>query len=247
MRRILGYAGKADITNCTNNAFVGYESKEQEMPVNPTSRFLGGITGYLQRGNITSCVNKGNVVSYRCYYGNYNAGGDIIDSALSGLNCYNASGGICGVAAQDGLIQKCYNIAKVDTYTSNTYKLFDLTTNSYSNTMSGGICGALYLSTQIKNCYNAGDIHSYVNRDITIISPDAGDSIFDSIMKKLDEMTPTVPFQNAIAYAAWNCGLLDWFIFRIVAYCFNTGKIQGDKQAYIPYTLRFSAGILLSI
>lgn len=95
---IIGYAGKADITNCTNNAFVGYESKEQEMPVNPTSRFLGGITGYLQRGNITSCVNKGNVVSYRCYYGNYNAGGDIIDSALSGLNCYNASGGICGVA-----------------------------------------------------------------------------------------------------------------------------------------------------
>ena len=44
---IIGYAGKADITNCTNNAFVGYESKEQEMPVNPTSRFLGGITGYL--------------------------------------------------------------------------------------------------------------------------------------------------------------------------------------------------------
>ena len=101
---------------------------------------------------------------------------------MSGLNCYNASGGICGVAAQDGLIQKCYNIAKVDTYTSNTYSLFDFTTNSYSNTMSGGICGALYLSTQVKNCYNTGDIHSYVNRDTTIVSPDAGDSIFDSIM-----------------------------------------------------------------
>ena len=231
---ILGYAGKADITNCTNNAFVGYESKEQEMPVNPTSRFLGGITGYLQRGNITSCVNKGNVVSYRCYYGNYNAGGDIIDSALSGLNCYNASGGICGVAAQDGLIQKCYNIAKVDTYTSNTYKLFDLTTNSYSNTMSGGICGALYLSTQIKNCYNAGDIHSYVNRDITIISPDAGDSIFDSIMKKLDEMTPTVPFQNAIAYAAGIVGYSTGSSSGSVAYCFNTGKIQGDNKHTYP-------------
>lgn len=231
---IIGYAGKADITNCTNNAFVGYESKEQEMPVNPTSRFLGGITGYLQRGNITSCVNKGNVVSYRCYYGNYNAGGDIIDSALSGLNCYNASGGICGVAAQDGLIQKCYNIAKVDTYTSNTYKLFDLTTNSYSNTMSGGICGALYLSTQIKNCYNAGDIHSYVNRDITIISPDAGDSIFDSIMKKLDEMTPTVPFQNAIAYAAGIVGYSTGSSSGPVAYCFNTGKIQGDNKHTYP-------------
>lgn len=231
---ILGYAGKADITNCTNNAFVGYESKEQEMPVNPTSRFLGGITGYLQRGNITSCVNKGNVVSYRCYFGNYNAGGDIIDSALSGLNCYNASGGICGVAAQDGIIQKCYNIAKVDTYTSNTYKLFDLTTNSYSNTMSGGICGALYLSTQIKNCYNTGDIHSYVNRDTTIISPDAGDSIFDSIMKKLDEMTPTVPFQNAIAYAAGIVGYSTGSSSGPVAYCFNTGKIQGDNKHTYP-------------
>lgn len=231
---IIGYAGKADITNCTNNAFVGYESKEKEMPVNPTSRFLGGITGYLQRGNITSCVNKGNVVSYRCYYGNYNAGGDIIDSALSGLNCYNASGGICGVAAQDGLIQKCYNIAKVDTYTSNTYSLFDFTTNSYSNTMSGGICGALYLSTQIKNCYNASDIHSYVNRDATIISPDAGDSIFDSIMKKLDEMTPTVPFQNAIAYAAGIVGYSTSSSSGPVAYCFNTGKIQGDDTHTFP-------------
>lgn len=231
---IIGYAEKADITNCTNNAFVGYESKEKEMPVNPTSRFLGGITGYLQRGNITSCVNKGNVVSYRCYFGNYNAGGDIIDSALSGLNCYNASGGICGVAAQDGLIQKCYNIAKVDTYTSNTYKLFDLTTNSYSNTMSGGICGALYLSTQIKNCYNTGDIHSYVNRDTTIISPDAGDSIFDSIMKKLDEMTPTVPFQNAIAYAAGIVGYSTGSSSGPVAYCFNTGKIQGDNKHTYP-------------
>lgn len=231
---IIGYAGKADITNCTNNAFVGYESKEKEMPVNPTSRFLGGITGYLQRGNITSCVNKGNVVSYRCYYGNYNAGGDIIDSALSGLNCYNASGGICGVAAQDGLIQKCYNIAKVDTYTSNTYSLFDFTTNSYSNTMSGGICGALYLSTQIKNCYNASDIHSYVNRDATIISPDAGDSIFDSIMKKLDEMTPTVPFQNAIAYAAGIVGYSTGSSSGPVAYCFNTGKIQGDNKHTYP-------------
>ena len=231
---IIGYAGKADITNCTNNAFVGYESKEKEMPVNPTSRFLGGITGYLQRGNITSCVNKGNVVSYRCYYGNYNAGGDIIDSALSGLNCYNASGGICGVAAQDGLIQKCYNIAKVDTYTSNTYSLFDLTTNSYSNTMSGGICGALYLSTQIKNCYNASDIHSYVNRDTTIVSPDAGDSVFDSIMKKLDEMTPTVPFQNAIAYAAGIVGYSTGSSSGPVAYCFNTGKIQGDNKHTYP-------------
>lgn len=231
---IIGYAGKADITNCTNNAFVGYESKEKEMPVNPTSRFLGGITGYLQRGNITSCVNKGNVVSYRCYYGNYNAGGDIIDSALSGLNCYNASGGICGVAAQDGLIQKCYNIAKVDTYTSNTYSLFDFTTNSYSNTMSGGICGALYLSTQIKNCYNASDIHSYVNRDTTIVSPDAGDSIFDSIMKKLDEMTPTVPFQNAIAYAAGIVGYSTGSSSGPVAYCFNTGKIQGDNKHTYP-------------
>ncbi len=231
---IIGYAGKADITNCTNNAFVGYESKEQEMPVNPTSRFLGGITGYLQRGNITSCVNKGNVVSYRCYYGNYNAGGDIIDSALSGLNCYNASGGICGVAAQDGLIQKCYNIAKVDTYTSNTYKLFDFTTNSYSNTMSGGICGALYLSTQVKNCYNTGDIHSYVNRDTTIISPDAGDSIFDSIMKILDKMTPTVPFQNAIAYAAGIVGYSTGSSSGPVAYCFNTGKIQGDNENTYP-------------
>lgn len=231
---IIGYAGKADITNCTNNAFVGYESKEQEMPVNPTSRFLGGITGYLQRGNITSCVNKGNVVSYRCYYGNYNAGGDIIDSALNGLNCYNASGGICGVAAQDGLIQKCYNIAKVDTYTSNTYSLFDFTTNSYSNTMSGGICGALYLSTQIKNCYNASDIHSYVNRDTTIVSPDAGDSIFDSIMKKLDEMTPTVPFQNAIAYAAGIVGYSTGSSSGPVAYCFNTGKIQGDNKHTYP-------------
>lgn len=231
---IIGYAGKADITNCTNNAFVGYESKEQEMPVNPTSRFLGGITGYLQRGNITSCVNKGNVVSYRCYYGNYNAGGDIIDSALNGLNCYNASGGICGVAAQDGLIQKCYNIAKFDTYTSNTYSLFDFTTNSYSNTMSGGICGALYLSTQIKNCYNASDIHSYVNRDTTIVSPDAGDSIFDSIMKKLDEMTPTVPFQNAIAYAAGIVGYSTGSSSGPVAYCFNTGKIQGDNKHTYP-------------
>ena len=231
---IIGYAGKADITNCTNNAFVGYESKEKEMPVNPTSRFLGGITGYLQRGNITSCVNKGNVVSYRCYYGNYNAGGDIIDSALSGLNCYNASGGICGVAAQDGLIQKCYNIAKVDTYTSNTYSLFDFTTNSYSNTMSGGICGALYLSTQIKNCYNASDIHSYVNRDTTIVSPDAGDSVFDSIMKKLDEMTPTVPFQNAIAYAAGIVGYSTGSSSGPVAYCFNTGKIQGDNKHTYP-------------
>ena len=231
---IIGYTGKADITNCTNNAFVGYESKEQEMPVNPTSRFLGGITGYLQRGNITSCVNKGNVVSYRCYYGNYNAGGDIIDSALSGLNCYNASGGICGVAAQDGLIQKCYNIAKVDTYTSNTYSLFDFTTNSYSNTMSGGICGALYLSTQVKNCYNASDIHSYVNRDTTIVSPDAGDSVFDSIMKKLDEMTPTVPFQNAIAYAAGIVGYSTGSSSGPVAYCFNTGKIQGDNKHTYP-------------
>ena len=231
---IIGYAGNADITNCTNNAFVGYESKEQEMPVNHTSRFLGGITGYLQRGNITSCVNKGNVVSYRCYYGNYNAGGDIIDSALSGLNCYNASGGICGVAAQDGLIQKCYNIAKVDTYTSNTYSLFDLTTNSYSNTMSGGICGALYLSTQVKNCYNASDIHSYVNRDTTIISPDAGDSIFDSIMKILDKMTPTVPFQNATAYAAGIVGYSTGSSSGPVAYCFNTGKIQGDNKHTYP-------------
>lgn len=231
---ILGYAGKADITNCTNNAFVGYESKEQEMPVNPTSRFLGGITGYLQRGNITSCVNKGNIVSYRCYFGNYNAGGDIIDRALNGLNCYNASGGICGVAAQDGLIQKCYNIAKVDTYTSNTYSLFDLTTNSYSNTMSGGICGALYLSTQVKNCYNTGDIHSYVNRDITIISPDAGDSVFDSIMKILDEMTPTVPFQNATAYAAGIVGYSTGSSSGPVAYCFNTGKIQGDNENTYP-------------
>ena len=231
---IIGYAGKADITNCTNNAFVGYESKEQEMPVNPTSRFLGGITGYLQRGNITSCVNKGNVVSYRCYYGNYNAGGDIIDSALSGLNCYNASGGICGVAAQDGLIQKCYNIAKVDTYTSNTYSLFDLTTNSYSNTMSGGICGALYLSTQVKNCYNASDIHSYVNRDTTIVSPDAGDSVFDSIMKILDKMTPTVPFQNATAYAAGIVGYSTGSSSGPVAYCFNTGKIQGDNKHTYP-------------
>ena len=231
---IIGYAGKADITNCTNNAFVGYESKEKEMPVNPTSRFLGGITGYLQRGNITSCVNKGNVVSYRCYYGNYNAGGDIIDSALSGLNCYNASGGICGVAAQDGLIQKCYNIAKVDTYTSNTYSLFDFTTNSYSNTMSGGICGALYLSTQIKNCYNASDIHSYVNRDTTIVSPDAGDSVFDSIMKILDKMTPTVPFQNAIAYVAGIVGYSTGSSSGPVAYCFNTGKIQGDNKHTYP-------------
>lgn len=231
---IIGYAGKADITNCTNNAFVGYESKEKEMPVNPTSRFLGGITGYLQRGNITSCVNKGNVVSYRCYHGNYNAGGDIIDSALSGLNCYNASGGICGVAAQDGLIQKCYNIAKVDTYTSNTYSLFDLTTNSYSNTMSGGICGALYLSTQVKNCYNASDIHSYVNRETSIVSPDAGDSVFDSIMKKLDKMTPTVPFQNAIAYAAGIVGYSTGSSSGPVAYCFNTGKIQGDNKHTYP-------------
>ena len=127
---IIGYTGKADITNCTNNALVGYESKDMERPANPTSRFLGGITGYLQRGNITSCVNKGNVVSYRYYYGIYSdKSGDLIDNILSGLDCYNVSGGICGVAAQDGLIQKCYNSARIAAYATNTYQLESLIVN----------------------------------------------------------------------------------------------------------------------
>ena len=159
---IIGYTGKADITNCTNNALVGYESKDMERPANPTSRFLGGITGYLQRGNITSCVNKGNVVSYRYYYGIYSdKSGDLIDNILSGLDCYNVSGGICGVAAQDGLIQKCYNSARIAAYATNTYQLESLIVNSHSDSMVGGICGALYLSTQVKNCYNTGNIYSH--------------------------------------------------------------------------------------
>lgn len=170
---IIGYTGKADITNCTNNALVGYESKDMERPANPTSRFLGGITGYLQRGNITSCVNKGNVVSYRYYYGIYSdKSGDLIDNILSGLDCYNVSGGICGVAAQDGLIQKCYNSARIAAYATNTYQLESLIVNSHSDSMVGGICGALYLSTQVKNCYNTGNIYSHSDREATIISPD---------------------------------------------------------------------------
>lgn len=233
---IIGYAGKADITNCTNNALVGYESKDMERPANPTSRFLGGITGYLQRGNITSCVNKGNVVSYRYYYGIYSdKSGDLIDNILSGLDCYNVSGGICGVAAQDGLIQKCYNSARIAAYATNTYQLESLIVNSHSDSMAGGICGALYLSTQVKNCYNTGNIYSHSDRETTIISPDnQGDDFFSSFMKILDSMTPTPPNQNVRAYAAGIVGYSTSSSSGPVAYCFNTGKIQGDNEHTYP-------------
>lgn len=233
---IIGYTGKADITNCTNNALVGYESKDMERPANPTSRFLGGITGYLQRGNITSCVNKGNVVSYRYYYGIYSdKSGDLIDNILSGLDCYNVSGGICGVAAQDGLIQKCYNSARIAAYATNTYQLESLIVNSHSDSMAGGICGALYLSTQVKNCYNTGNIYSHSDRETTIISPDnQGDDFFSSFMKILDSMTPTPPFQNVRAYAAGIVGYSTSSSSGPVAYCFNTGKIQGDDTHTFP-------------
>lgn len=233
---IIGYTGKADITNCTNNALVGYESKDMERPANPTSRFLGGITGYLQRGNITSCVNKGNVVSYRYYYGIYSdKSGDLIDNILSGLDCYNVSGGICGVAAQDGLIQKCYNSARIAAYATNTYQLESLIVNSHSDSMVGGICGALYLSTQVKNCYNTGNIYSHSDREATIISPDnKGDDFFSSFMKILDEMTPTPPNQNVRAYAAGIVGYSTGSSSGPVAYCFNTGKIQGDDTHTFP-------------
>ena len=233
---IIGYTGKADITNCTNNALVGYESKDMERPANPTSRFLGGITGYLQRGNITSCVNKGNVVSYRYYYGIYSdKSGDLIDNILSGLDCYNVSGGICGVAAQDGLIQKCYNSARIAAYATNTYQLESLIVNSHSDSMVGGICGALYLSTQVKNCYNTGNIYSHSDRETTIISPDnKGDDFFSSFMKILDEMTPTPPNQNVRAYAAGIVGYSTGSSSGPVAYCFNTGKIQGDDTHTFP-------------
>ena len=233
---IIGYTGKADITNCTNNALVGYESKDMERPANPTSRFLGGITGYLQRGNITSCVNKGNVVSYRYYYGIYSdKSGDLIDNILSGLDCYNVSGGICGVAAQDGLIQKCYNSARIAAYATNTYQLESLIVNSHSDSMVGGICGALYLSTQVKNCYNTGNIYSHSDRETTIISPDnQGDDFFSSFMKILDSMTPTPPNQNVRAYAAGIVGYSTSSSSGPVAYCFNTGKIQGDNKHTYP-------------
>jgi len=233
---IIGYTGKADITNCTNNALVGYESKDMERPANPTSRFLGGITGYLQRGNITSCVNKGNVVSYRYYYGIYSdKSGDLIDNILSGLDCYNVSGGICGVAAQDGLIQKCYNSARIAAYATNTYQLESLIVNSHSDSMVGGICGALYLSTQVKNCYNTGNIYSHSDRETTIISPDnQGDDFFSSFMKILDSMTPTPPNQNVRAYAAGIVGYSTSSSSGPVAYCFNTGKIQGDDTHTFP-------------
>ena len=233
---IIGYTGKADITNCTNNALVGYESKDMERPANPTSRFLGGITGYLQRGNITSCVNKGNVVSYRYYYGIYSdKSGDLIDNILSGLDCYNVSGGICGVAAQDGLIQKCYNSARIAAYATNTYQLESLIVNSHSDSMVGGICGALYLSTQVKNCYNTGNIYSHSDRETTIISPDnQGDDFFSSFMKILDSMTPTPPNQNVRAYGAGIVGYSTSSSSGPVAYCFNTGKIQGDDTHTFP-------------
>ena len=233
---IIGYTGKADITNCTNNALVGYESKDMERPANPTSRFLGGITGYLQRGNITSCVNKGNVVSYRYYYGIYSdKSGDLIDNILSGLDCYNVSGGICGVAAQDGLIQKCYNSARIAAYATNTYQLESLIVNSHSDSMVGGICGALYLSTQVKNCYNTGNIYSHSDRETTIISPDnQGDDFFSSFMKILDSMTPTPPNQNVRAYGAGIVGYSTSSSSGPVAYCFNTGKIQGDDTHTYP-------------
>lgn len=233
---IIGYTGKADITNCTNNALVGYESKDMERPANPTSRFLGGITGYLQRGNITSCVNKGNVVSYRYYYGIYSdKSGDLIDNILSGLDCYNVSGGICGVAAQDGLIQKCNNSARIAAYATNTYQLESLIVNSHSDSMVGGICGALYLSTQVKNCYNTGNIYSHSDRETTIISPDnQGDDFFSSFMKILDSMTPTPPNQNVRAYGAGIVGYSTGSSSGPVAYCFNTGKIQGDNKHTYP-------------
>ena len=234
---IFGYIGKATVSNCHNKANVAYYSNEEERPENACSRFIGGVTGYVQGGNLSCSSNLGSVLSYRKYFGLFadKDSGDWMESVLSGRSVYDASGGICGVGAEDGHISQCYNLGAVYTYMHNTHELFTLNISSHMDTMSGGIVGALYRGTKVSDCYNTGKMYSKSTVDTTIMdeeqyfSPDK----MNKYLALLDSVTVTAP-QNATAYAGGIVGFSHRNASGPIERCINTGVVEGSSNASFP-------------
>lgn len=234
---IFGYIGNADVSNCHNKADVAYYTNEEERPETACSRFLGGVTGYVQGGSLSRSSNSGSVLGYRKYFGIFDNAvpGDWVSATISGLDVYDVAGGVCGVAAEDGFISECYNVGNVYSYMYNTHELFTLNASSHMDTMSGGIVGALYRSTKVADCYNTGKMYSNSTVDTTILdeqqyfSPDR----MNSYMALLDSVTVNAP-QNATAYAGGIIGFSHNNAAGPVVRCFNTGRIEGSENHAFP-------------
>ena len=234
---IFGYIEKARVSNCHNKADVAYYSNEEERPTSACSRFIGGVTGYIQGGSLSCSSNSGSVLSYRKYFGIFDDSvpGDWVSAALSGLDVYDVAGGICGVGAEDGIISECYNIGDVYTYMYNTYELFTLNVTSHMETMSGGIVGALYRGTKVADCYNTGNMYSNSTVDTTILSEEQyfSPDRMSEYMALLDSVTVSAP-QNCTAYAGGIVGFSHNNASGPVERCFNTGNIKGSEDNRFP-------------
>lgn len=238
MGGILGYVGKGTMENCHNKVDVTYYSSEEEKPTCACSRFLGGVTGYIQKGLVTGCSNEANITIYRKYYGQFHEDtqpGDFVAVALGGLSNYDVTGGICGVAAEDGKVEQCYNAGNLSNCMYNTYSLSSIVTNAYSTAMSGGMVGALFRNTQVLDCYNTGRVYSYSSTKSTIIPEDVdnADELLQAFWKELDSITCSAPFENAHGYASGIVGYSTENSSGPVKNCYNTGRLSGmDGDVY---------------
>ncbi|MBE5933393.1 MAG: hypothetical protein E7263_08245 [Lachnospiraceae bacterium] len=237
---IVGYIGKGTMEDCHNKANVSYFSKEEEEPYTASSRFLGGVTGYIQGGDVLRSSNTGNVSGCRKYYGLFKSEdipeGDFVEEALAGLDVYNVAGGICGVAAEDGSIRECYNAGNICNYMYNKYLVFEITINSFSNTMTGGIIGATYRDTYVEDCYNTGKVYGYSERDTTIVPKEIGDidEFVYEFMKILDEVTINAPCTNNFAYVGGIVGYSTSAASGPITRCYNIGQLSGSEGETFP-------------
>lgn len=225
---VIGYVGKASVSNVKNQADVTYWSNKQEKPKASCSRFLGGVAGYLNGGTIYQSSNTGAVSGYRSFYGVFdNANeGDVVQKALAGTDDYVTAGGILGNAAANGKIEQCYNTGAVGARIVNQRPLFNLNISSYCDVMVGGIVGVLYKNTAVVDCYNTGTLGGSSEATTTLL-PDPENA--DGFWGLLDANTVSAPL-NAEAYTAGIVGYSTIYASGPVKNCYNTGSLSGGED-----------------
>jgi len=139
-----------------------------------TAEHIGGLIGYVENSvSATNCHNKGNInvanESTRNIYGGglvgYNAAtaniaysfntGNVSISTRSPSSYYwnwatNAfSGGIVGCSNAFIVIEQCYNVGSLSTFSS---------TSKEGSMVSGGIAAFVNSSANIRECYNSGTV-----------------------------------------------------------------------------------------
>lgn len=133
------------IGNCSGNCSISYSINYAK--VQASNEYSAGISGNLDSGRATRCINKGEVIGTKFVGGITGRGGTILECGNTG-NITGSVGYIGGIAGGESykLIAYCYNRGNIKGYGN----------DGTGFTSVGGIAGSQYTVTY---CYNTGNIY----------------------------------------------------------------------------------------